>query len=289
LIVLLNKLPGKASSLAARTPFAQQARAFDVTIELRAGSRALLRRMLARLPHAAVLTSRSELTSGPDPTSSPDPASRTYAIAGPDPSGPYRLYANSRKLAAAPNPGPLLEQLGRDAIIHVADHAPAFVFVHAGVVAWRGQALLFPGTSFAGKTTLVASLVRAGAIYYSDEYALLDDQGRVHPYARALQMRRPGRSRQRSVAVTQLEGVAGTSPIPVARIYFSRYAAGAAWNPEPMPPGLAALQMLPHTIPIRRTPSRVLKTLAAVTSAASCWASPRGDADATARAILAQL
>ena len=252
-------------------------RCFGVTLDLRAGSKALLRRMIDRLPHDAELTSAAE------------PVSRTWAIAGPDFDGTYRLYGNSRKLAAAPKLAPLLEQLGRDAIIHVADHAPAFVFVHAGVVAWQGRALLFPGTSFAGKTTLVASLVRAGAVYYSDEYALLDEQGRVHPYARALQMRRPGRSRQRSVEVSRLAGVAGTALIPVAEIHFIRYAAGAAWNPEPVPPGLAALQMLPHTIPIRRSPSRVLKTLAAVTSAATSWQSDRGDADATARDLLARL
>ena len=68
-------------------------------------------------------------------------------------------------------------------MVHVANYAPDRVFVHAGVVAWRGRALVLPGTSFAGKTTLVAELVRAGAIYYSDEYAVLDEQGRVHPYS----------------------------------------------------------------------------------------------------------
>jgi hypothetical protein len=258
----------------------RQVHAYGVTLELRAGTLALLRRMLSRMPHGAELASGSE------------PASRTYAIAGPGQSaraaaGQYHLYANSRKLAAAPRPSLLLEKLGRDAIIHVANHAPGFVFVHAGVVAWKGRALLFPGSSFAGKTTIVASLVRAGAVYYSDEYALLDERGRVHPYARQLQMRQPGGTRQRSVCVSRLEGVVGTTPIPVAHIYFSRYASKAEWNPEPIPPGLAALRMLPHTISIRRTPSRVLKTLAAVTSAACCWQSPRGDADATKTAILA--
>src|SRR5581483_1001800 len=43
------------------------------------------------------------------------------------------------------------------------------VFVHAGVVAWRGRALVIPGPSNSGKSTLVAALVAAGAAYYSDE------------------------------------------------------------------------------------------------------------------------
>jgi hypothetical protein len=43
--------------------------------------------------------------------------------------------------------------------------------------------MVLPGKSFAGKTTLVAALVRAGAEYWSDEYAVLDANGDVHPYA----------------------------------------------------------------------------------------------------------
>jgi hypothetical protein len=30
----------------------------------------------------------------------------------------------------------------------------------------------------------VAELVRAGATYYSDEFAVLDSRGRVHPFPR---------------------------------------------------------------------------------------------------------
>ena len=32
-------------------------------------------------------------------------------------------------------------------------------------------------------------LVRRGCVYFSDEYALIDSQGLVHPYPRALQVR----------------------------------------------------------------------------------------------------
>ena len=76
-----------------------------------------------------------------------------------------------------------------------------FVFLHAGVIGWRDRAFVFPGPSFAGKSTLIAELVRAGATYYSDEYAVVDEDGRVHPYARALQMRQSGGSVQSGVSV----------------------------------------------------------------------------------------
>src|SRR5262249_53029615 len=68
--------------------------------------------------------------------------------------------------------------------LHVAEMAPQHVFVHAGVVGYGGRAILLPGRSFSGKTTLVAELARAGAEYYSDEYAVLDSAGAVHAYPR---------------------------------------------------------------------------------------------------------
>jgi len=59
------------------------------------------------------------------------------------------------------------------------------------VVAWRGRAILLPGRSYVGKSTLVMELVRAGAVYYSDEYAVLDARGRVHPFAQPVALREP--------------------------------------------------------------------------------------------------
>src|SRR5262249_11169057 len=76
--------------------------------------------------------------------------------------------------------------------LHLGVSAPDPVFVHAGVVAHQGSAIVLPGASFAGKTTLVATLVDAGATYYSDEFAVIDERGLVHPYAKALSIRAEG-------------------------------------------------------------------------------------------------
>jgi hypothetical protein len=268
----------RPKTLAARTPFVAYSSTFDVGLELRASSQHLLDQLREHLPHKA-----EKLQSRPDEV-------RTYALTGPDEVSVYRIFANGRKIASGTNLQWLLEVFGSNAVIHVAEHASEFVFIHAGVVGHKGRALIFPGTSFAGKSTLIASLVSAGAIYYSDEYALLDSDGLVHPYARNLQMRTPGEgAKQRSVPIEEFHGIAGTEAISVSHIYFSRFSETSEWQPKLVPPGLAALQMLPHAIPIRRTPSRVLKTLAAVTANASSWQSLRGDADATAKAILASL
>src|SRR5207249_4859741 len=102
------------------------------------------------------------------------------------------LYADAARLVRTPDLPRLLHELESDLSLYVATEARRRVFVHAGVVGWRGKAILLPGSSLSGKSTLVAELVRAGATYYSDEYAVLDAQGRVFPFARPLSMRAGG-------------------------------------------------------------------------------------------------
>src|SRR5439155_23144995 len=76
----------------------------------------------------------------------------------------------------------VFEWLSRDIDHAVARRSPQMLFVHACVVGWRGVAIVIPGRRSIGKSTLVAELVRRGAVYYSDAFAVLDETGRVHPY-----------------------------------------------------------------------------------------------------------
>ena len=61
--------------------------------------------------------------------------------------------------------------------------------VHAGAVQLGERVLLLPGVTHSGKSSLVAELLRRGAIYFSDEYALIDSEGHVYPYPRPLLLR----------------------------------------------------------------------------------------------------
>lgn len=57
------------------------------------------------------------------------------------------------------------------------------LFVHAGVVGIEGRGWVLAGSSGAGKTSTVGVLVREGALYLSDEIALLDpDRATVAPF-----------------------------------------------------------------------------------------------------------
>jgi len=215
--------------------------------------------------------------------------SRTFELRNSGPHDAFQLLAGDDLLGIEETQEAALNQLSAHIHMHVAEHAPDHVFVHAGVVAWRGRALLLPGVSFAGKSTLVAELVRAGATYFSDEFAVIDREGLVHPFPRELRMRRPGRPEQTPIAIDQLQGTAGIGPVPVALVVFTQFESNARWSPEPLPPGRAALEMLLHTIPVQRTPARVLSTFEAVMRSARAWRTPRGEASAAAAALISAL
>jgi hypothetical protein len=191
----------------------------------------------------------------------------------------FRLFRNGKELFCGPDKRELFERFESEVTLHVAEMTHRRVFVHAGVVGWGGSAILIPGRSFSGKTTLVANLVRAGATYYSDEFAVLDRHGRVHPYAQPLQIRENGSRRQTKHTVEQLGGVAGCVPLPVALIVLSSYRSGAKWRPKHLSPGQGLLGILDNTVSARRSPGPALRTLKAVVSRAFTIKGVRGEAN----------
>jgi hypothetical protein len=159
------------------------------------------------------------------------------------------------------------------------------VFVHAGVVGWRGRAILVPGRSGAGKTTLVAELVRAGATYYSDEFAVLQPSGRVEAFAKPLSVRQPD-GRTQSTPVEALGGQAGRTPLRPALVALATHRPGSRWRPARLSKGQALLALLAHTVPVRRRPRASLAALEAVLEGALVQRGPRGEARDAAAALL---
>ena len=258
----------------AAAPFTLQAEAYGVCFRVQVPSSLPHAMLLNLLPHGSSLLESV-------------PAEAVSFAVQPGPSETHVTRAGDELTGEWPTLSEALEQLTRDLMIHVADHAPDRVFVHAGVVAIAGHGLVLPGTSFAGKTTLTAALVRAGATYFSDEYAVLDAEGRAHPYARALQMRQPGGTAQQGVPVEALNGVAGAEPLRITHVLFARYKSGARWQPQRMTSGMAVLEMLRHAIAIQRSPVRVMAALSAMMAGARAWESERDDADLLVPALLA--
>ncbi len=160
----------------------------------------------------------------------------------------------------------------------VAEHATQHVFVHAGVVGWDGIAIVVPGRTFAGKTTLVAELIRRGATYYSDEYAVFDAEGRVHPFAKPLSIRDPSIGQQREWPIEELGGRSGNEPLSVRLIVATRFQAGASWRPRQLSTGEGVLALLNHTVSVRRQPTRALEVLGRIVAQATVLEGVRGEA-----------
>lgn len=170
----------------------------------------------------------------------------------------------------------------------VATNARDLIFVHAGAVARDGKALLLPGQSFAGKTTLVAALVQAGAMYFSDEYAVLDAEGKVHPYARPLSIRN-GAATTQERPVTELGGVAADQSAEVAAVVITRYRAGAQWLPKRLSAGEGVLALLANTVPAQERPRESLQALGRAVRGATILEGDRGEARDLATALLDEL
>jgi len=101
--------------------------------------------------------------------------------------GRWAAYEDGARTVSAPSAAAmarsLVWQLNRLALA-----APTGdVFVHAAVASLGDGAVVMPGRSGAGKTTLVAALALAGWRYLSDEVAVLGPDGaQVRPYPRPL-------------------------------------------------------------------------------------------------------
>jgi hypothetical protein len=172
--------------------------------------------------------------------------------------------------------------------MYIALHAPDHVFVHAGVVGVRGRAIVLPGRSFAGKTTLVAALVKAGAEYWSDEYAVLDADGLVHPYPKPLSVRINDTRETAEQPVESLGGRAGDRALPVAVIAFTSYHPGASWVLRARTAGEGAVKLLEHSIAARSRPAQVLAAVRRAATGAVVLEGDRGDASQAASALLSQ-
>jgi hypothetical protein len=181
-----------------------------------------------------------------------------------------------------------LEILDATIRARVAFSAPDRIFVHAGVVAHEGRAVLIPGRSFTGKTTLVAALVRAGATYYSDEFAPLDSQGLVHAYAKPLSIRGADQL-QTDQPVERLGGMAGHGALTVGAVVVTTHRPGVTWRPKRMSPAGGALALLANTVPARDRPVESLRAITKAVDGAILLEGDRGEADEIAPQLLAKL
>ena len=213
----------------------------------------------------------------------------SFVVGGADPRRNVRrmhlVYSDALRLARDRTIEPVLHAFDADLRLFIGYAARRRVFIHAGVVGVNGRAIVIPGRTFTGKSTLVAEFVRSGATYYSDEYAVLDQRGRVHPYAKPLSIR-DGDSIATRRGVEEFGGVAGSSPIPLGLILDTHYRAGARWRPIRQSAGAGAMALLANTVSARARPARNLPVIRRAVAGAIVMRGVRGEAAELVREFL---
>src|SRR5262249_7648261 len=134
-----------------------------------------------------------------------------------------------------------------------------------------------------GKSTLVAELVQRGAVYYSDEFAVLDDLGMVHPYRRPLVLR--GETRPSSdLLLLRLD--APTEPLPPAFAVAGPYRPGVARRPTVLRGARAVLPLIDGRVRGREESARMLRIAAGLAPIVVTLQGPRPEATDVAGALL---
>jgi|SRR5581483_9002839 len=199
------------------------------------------------------------------------------------------LYRGAGRLARTLDLDELLDVFESDLHFVVASTAKDRLFVHAGVVAWNKRAIVIPGRSLSGKTSLVQALARAGATYYSDEYAVLDSRGRVHPYPKPLSIRQEADARPKRCPIELLGGHSGTEPLPIGLIVVTQYQPGAQWRPRVLSAGQATLALLDNTVLARFQTQLALSIFQRTTPKVLTLKSKRGEAQSIASTLLSYM
>ncbi len=161
----------------------------------------------------------------------------------------------------------------------IAEFAEHYVFIHAGAIAYKGKAIIIPARSFSGKTTLVAEFAKLGFEYYSDEYAVLDKNGLVHPFTKKLSIRGIiDDYTQVDIPVEELGGRKGIKPIEVGLILVSKFTKKGRFSPELLSAGEGIIESIANSVSIRQNPQFVLQVLSRVMNTAKIVKTNRGEA-----------
>lgn len=190
------------------------------------------------------------------------------------------IYKNGELISTNFSPKDIWEIIDSQIRMTVGEYSKDFVFIHAGVVGWKGKAIVFPGSSYAGKSTLTAEFVKRGALYYSDDFTVLDKNGYVHPFPRKISLRGIiDDYRQLDFAVEELGGKRGTEPIPIGVLLLTKYKENARAKLKQISQGEGMMAGLENSLSVRQNPAQVLSVLSKALENAQIYKSNRNEAE----------
>jgi hypothetical protein len=180
--------------------------------------------------------------------------------------GHLRVLIDGFEQYATLNTGSLISHLLIEVNTQAVAASKSLISIHAGSAQLpNGLAVLFPGQSHSGKTTLVTQLSVLGWRFIADEVsAILPDTLAVVPYGKPValreasvdflgcnipRLRRPGsrfETDERFVPPRELSAVM-IDPVPVCMVIFPDFADDANFSCDPVTPG-ETLTRLTHSL-----------------------------------------
>lgn len=187
----------------------------------------------------------------------------------------WAVFESGRYVASTTSLELLLHGFEPEFSAWVAAHCEALV-VHAATVRWKGHLIVLPGRSFTGKSTLTHALCRAGATYYSDEFAVLHPRsGMVSAYPRPLTLRQSGGR----IAAPELNWTEEAAPPALPSLCLvSSFQLDAPVSVEPLSRGAACLELLRNGVNALRFGGGALPVLSRSLAGCSCFRWQRPDA-----------
>jgi energy-coupling factor transporter ATP-binding protein EcfA2 len=194
-----------------------------------------------------------------------------------------------------------------DALLHLLWHINAeafrrtgdFLLIHAGAVVApeTGDAILLPGGTGSGKTTLVAALISEGFDYLSDEAAAIDPVSNlVYPFPRALAFKQGswevvasiwkgvetiqldgGIGNQRHVLPEDLRAACRAQPSPVRTIVSVKYESSSPTEIVRVSRAAAAVKLAEGALNLRTYRERGIELIGRVVRDAECYQLRSGD------------
>lgn len=188
-----------------------------------------------------------------------------------------RLLIDGEEITHSTHSGDLLRELIDRLDRMLVERLTKLHAVHAGAVLIGDKALLLPGASHAGKSSLVAELLRRGAVCFSDEYALVDSQGWVHAYPRALLVR-GNTDLQTALRAEECKSTVASVAAPVGWILALQYDRSVGWAVNPMSQSSALLTLLQNTPHVFSQRIEMLTAFRRAVENAECYVGHRGEA-----------
>jgi hypothetical protein len=218
------------------------------------------------------------------------------AVASQTGSGVLTLHVDDAWIGDIERPSWLLSYLTWHVNREVVARSTNWVLVHAAAASCDGIGVLLPARPEAGKTTLVAGLIRAGFDYLTDEAAAINaDTLNIDPYPKPLSIDR-GAWAVLGGAVSQPNGVAdrffvgqrqvnpcsirensiSDSVVP-SLVVFPEYVEGSPTVLEPLSGTQGLLRLLQNTFDFARNGPRNLSVLAELVRQSACYRLVNGD------------